>query len=169
MTNIINFENRLEKLNSLKNKRQIIVLTYGHFSSIHPGHIRYLQNAKSLGNLLVTVLKGDKNKKKSEKYNYSIGERSKSLEMLNICDHIIHLENDELLAIVKAINPSKLVFGTDYEKTLSEDIKDTVRHAREQNIEVIFDSGDVNYSTSDLLENSTSEIDLARKKTFLFN
>ena len=35
-------------------------LTYGHFSSIHPGHIRYLNYAKKKGNLLVVALLGDK-------------------------------------------------------------------------------------------------------------
>ena len=72
MTNIIEFHKREYKLHSLKNIRQDKVMTYGHFSSIHPGHIRYLQNAKSLADLLITVLKGDNGKSNSEKYSFSI-------------------------------------------------------------------------------------------------
>ena len=36
-------------------------LTYGHFSTIHPGHIRYLKHAKKKGNKLVIALLGDGN------------------------------------------------------------------------------------------------------------
>ena len=34
-------------------------LTYGHFSTIHPGHIRYLNYAKKKKNKLVVALLGD--------------------------------------------------------------------------------------------------------------
>ena len=166
MTNIIAFHKREDKLHSLKNISLNKVMTYGHFSSIHPGHIRYLQNAKSLGDLLITVLRGDNGKSNSEKYSFSISDRSTSLEMLNICDHIVHLENDELLDIVKVIKPNKLVFGTDYKSLLYSDIQDSVDFAKKNNIEVIFDSGDVNYSSSEFLERSTNELDQERKKIF---
>ena len=34
-------------------------LTYGHFSTIHPGHIRYLKHARDLGNRLIVAVIGD--------------------------------------------------------------------------------------------------------------
>ena len=34
-------------------KRKDFTLGYGHFTTIHPGHIRYLKHAKSLGNTLI--------------------------------------------------------------------------------------------------------------------
>ena len=36
-----------------------IVLGYGHFSAIHPGHIRYLKEAKELGDTLIVAIKPD--------------------------------------------------------------------------------------------------------------
>ncbi len=166
MTNIINFREREKKISALRNLKRNKVVTYGHFSSIHPGHIRYLQNAKSLGEILITVLRGDKDKKEEEKYAFSIEERSKSLAMLNICDYVIHLKNDEINELVNLINPSTLVFGTDYKYLLFEEIKETIDLAKNKNIDVIFNSGDVNYSTSELLESSTDELDVASKKLF---
>ena len=35
------------------------VLTYGHFSTIHPGHIRYLKHAAAQGAPLIEALIGD--------------------------------------------------------------------------------------------------------------
>ena len=104
MTRIISVAQRIKEFPYLKDLNQTKIIAYGHFSSIHPGHIRYLQNARSLGEILIVVIKGDKSKRSSEKYFFSINERSKSLAMLNICDYIIHLENDELHSIVEEIN-----------------------------------------------------------------
>ena len=35
------------------------VLAYGHFTTIHAGHIRYLRHAKKLGGNLIVALLGD--------------------------------------------------------------------------------------------------------------
>ena len=46
------------------------VLGYGHFNTIHPGHIRYLKHEKSLGDKLVIALIGDNNGSKNDfKFN----------------------------------------------------------------------------------------------------
>ena len=71
------FSERLEFSKKILDfNKQEIALAYGHFSSIHPGHIRYLQNAKSFGSKLVIGLRGDNDKPKSEKYIFSMKERS---------------------------------------------------------------------------------------------
>ena len=48
-------------------------MTYGHFSTIHPGHIRYLKNARNRGNKLYLALIGDEN---SNKIIFSQSERA---------------------------------------------------------------------------------------------
>ena len=62
MTKIISVAQRIKEFPYLKDLKQKKIIAYGHFSSIHPGHIRYLQNARSLGEILIVVIKGDKNK-----------------------------------------------------------------------------------------------------------
>ncbi len=166
MTRIISVPERIKEFPFIKNLNQKKIIAYGHFSSIHPGHIRYLQNARSLGKILIVVIKGDKNKKLSEKYFFSINERAKSLAMLNICDYIVHLENDELDIVVKDIKPDCLVFGTDYKKHLMSEIKQVVSFAKKNEIEIIYNSGEIKYASTELLEESNSEIDLTRKKAF---
>ena len=73
MTKIINFREKDDFLVNIDDfTHEEIALAYGHFSSIHPGHIRYLQNAKSFGNKLVIALRGDNDKPKSSKYTSTI-------------------------------------------------------------------------------------------------
>ena len=52
----------MTELTSLQrgNERSGCVLAYGHFTTIHPGHIRYLRShARDLGSDLVVALEGD--------------------------------------------------------------------------------------------------------------
>ena len=70
------------------------VLTYGHFSTIHPGHIRYLRHARGLGEQLVVALIGDGC---SNSYPFSQQERAEALGLLGIADAVLLLKADLLL------------------------------------------------------------------------
>ena len=112
MTKIIKFSEKFEFSKDIFGfNKQEVVLAYGHFSSIHPGHIRYLQNAKSFGNKLVIALRGDNDKPKPEKYIFSMKERSESLAMLKIAHLLVLLENDELYELVKKLKPKVIILG----------------------------------------------------------
>ena len=115
MTKIIKFSEKFKFSKKILDfNKQEIALAYGHFSSIHPGHIRYLQNAKSFGSKLVIGLRGDNDKPKSEKYIFSMKERSESLAMLKIADLLVSLDNDELTELVKQLKPKVIILGTEY-------------------------------------------------------
>ena len=51
-TKIINFD-------EIKSLPKEAVVAYGHFTTIHAGHIRYLRHAKKIGNELIVALLGD--------------------------------------------------------------------------------------------------------------
>ena len=146
-------------------KYKNIVMVYGHFSSIHPGYIRYLKNARTYGTNLIIALKGDEGDQK--RYPFSIKERTESLTLLNLCDCIIQLKNLELAEIIKEISPSVVVFGSDYKNTNSPDITNSISEAKRLKTKIIYESGESNYATTELLRNSKSEIDLSRKNVFL--
>ena len=88
-------------IHSIKNFNENLencVLTFGHFNTIHPGHIRYLKYAKEKGDILAVALKGDfedKNSKTFKKYEFSQLERAEALELLSISDYIFCLESDD--------------------------------------------------------------------------
>ena len=88
----------------LKNSRSWrgCVLAYGHFNTIHPGHIRYLRHARGLGNQLVVALIGDKN----TRYAFQQQERAEALSLLGIADAVVLLlEADELNEAIEALKP----------------------------------------------------------------
>ena len=168
MTKIIKFSEKFEFSKDIIGfNKQEIALAYGHFSSIHPGHIRYLQNAKSFGNKLVIALRGDNDKPKSEKYIFSMKERSESLAMLKIADLLVLLENDELYELVKKLKPKVIILGTEYKNLLFNQVKETISFAENNGIKVVFDSGENIYASTELLSESNLDIDLARKKLLL--
>ena len=75
-------------------------LAYGHFTTIHPGHIRYLKYAKTLGEELVVAIIGDGAESKEPRYQFNQNERSEALAMLDIAKVIIKLDDQELLDVL---------------------------------------------------------------------
>ena len=67
-------------IKELPKSLQNIVITYGHFDSIHPGHIRYLMHAKNLGGTLVVALRGDRLEKGRNRFQFS---KRKGQRLLN--------------------------------------------------------------------------------------
>ena len=57
------FKENLNVINNLKSEKKKIVFTNGCFDLLHVGHIRYLSNAKKLGNFLIVGLNSDESVK----------------------------------------------------------------------------------------------------------
>ena len=82
------------------------VLAYGHFNSVHPGHIRYLKKAASQGEYLIVAILPDTNKGKKRSYKFSQIERSEGLTALNVVNGIILNINNEETPAVANLNPN---------------------------------------------------------------
>ncbi len=136
------------------------VLAYGHFNTIHPGHIRYLRHARGLGEKLVVALIGDGN----ARYAYQQQERADALSLLGIADAVLLLEADELNAVIEALKPEVLVLGNEFKHNA--EIQPTLVQQRQQGGTVQFHAGDVHYATAELL--SGSERDLRQQRRSLF-
>lgn len=80
------FETKMEK----------IVFTTGTFNMIHPGHIRFLNKAKELGDKLVVFLDSDKKNEslKGHKAIFSYYERAEILEELKSIDHVFNYDSN---------------------------------------------------------------------------
>ena len=136
------------------------VLAYGHFTTIHPGHIRYLRHARGLGQKLVVALIGDG----KTSYAFPQKERAEALGLLGIADAVLLLEADELNAAVSVLKPEVLVLGNEFKNNA--DIQTTLVKQRQQGGAVQFHAGDIHYATADLL--SGSERDLRQQRRSLF-
>ena len=142
-------------------------LGYGHFSTIHVGHIRYLKKAKSLSKKLVIGLKGDfEIKEEKSRYQFNQEERAEALSLLDIADAIILLKNDELLEVIKNSSPKILVLGSQYEKNTEKGIKDSISLLSKRGISVIYHGGEVSYFGSELLTSNEDELEYKRVEEF---
>jgi len=66
------------------------VITYGTFDCLHPGHVRLLKKARSLGSRLIVGLSTDEfNAKKGKKAVLSYEQRREVLEELKCVDEVI--------------------------------------------------------------------------------
>ena len=80
------------------------ILGYGHFNSIHPGHLRYLKHAKDINNLFVVAIMKNLS---SNGIVFSQNERALSVAQLGIADAVILLPNNSLNEAVLNLSPKK--------------------------------------------------------------
>ncbi len=98
-------------------EEKTIVFTNGCFDIIHAGHVSYLEEAKSLGDILVVGLNSDESVRriKGEKRPI-INERERAyiLSRLKPVDYVVLFEEDTPERLIKAIRPHILVKGGDW-------------------------------------------------------
>ena len=141
------------------------VMVYGHFSSVHPGHIRHLRYAREVANEVVVALVGDKST--SEALSYSQKERAEALSCVSVIDKIVLLEGNELSEAIEKIKPSILLLGKEHEDTKEENLINAIREQRKNGGKVIFDAGETHYASSKLLEEPFNALQDAKRKEFL--
>lgn len=94
-----------------------IVFTNGCFDIMHVGHIRYLQEASKLGDILIVALNSDDSVKKLKGSARPVNSESERAEMmcaLGCVDYVVIFKEDTPLRLIEAIQPDILVKGGDY-------------------------------------------------------
>ena len=94
-----------------------VVFTNGVFDILHPGHIRYLQQARALGDALVVGLNADASVRRNKGPQRPINteqERAEILAALDCVDCVVIFTADTPAEIIKAIAPDVLVKGADW-------------------------------------------------------
>ena len=160
MTKIITLD---QAINSFKG----CVLAYGHFTTIHPGHIRYLRHARDQGEKLVIALLSDEDDYKIPKYAFNQEDRAEALSLLSIADAILLMKDYGLNFLIKQLYPELLVLGKEFENSNDKQIISAINLQRENGFEVDFHAGDIQYASTDLLRGSESEISIYRRKLFI--
>jgi len=89
------------------------VLATGTFEILHPGHLLYLEYAKSLGDELYVIVARDKNVKHKPKPIISEYQRLKMISSLKIVDKAILGNENDMFESLKDINPDIIVLGYD--------------------------------------------------------
>ena len=114
---IMNKENAKTQIQDWQKKGEKIVFTNGCFDILHTGHIKYLFEAKSLGNHLVIGLNTDNSVKRLKGENRPLQDeqdRALILAALEAVDLVVLFEEDTPLEIITFLKPDILVKGSDY-------------------------------------------------------
>jgi rfaE bifunctional protein nucleotidyltransferase chain/domain len=105
------------ELRSLQSAGKKIVFTNGVFDLIHPGHIRYLREAASLGDRLIVALNDDdsvKRLKGSKRPLIPGRERAKIVASLDMVSYVTLFSDDTPLPVIETLKPDVLAKGGDY-------------------------------------------------------
>ena len=106
-----------EILEEKRRQGQRIVFTNGCFDLLHVGHVKYLQKARSLGDLLVLGLNSDDSIRRLKGENRPLigeEERAHILAALDCIDYVVLFDEDTPLELISTLRPDILVKGGDY-------------------------------------------------------
>ena len=94
-----------------------VVFTNGCFDLLHAGHVKYLQKARNLGDLLVLGLNSDasvRRLKGTKRPLIDQDERAHLLAALDCIDYVVIFDEDTPLNLITALKPLVLAKGGDY-------------------------------------------------------
>jgi D-beta-D-heptose 7-phosphate kinase/D-beta-D-heptose 1-phosphate adenosyltransferase len=101
----------------VRDRAGVVVFTNGVFDILHPGHARYLSEARALGDALIVAVNSDRsvriNKGPSRPVNGE-RERAEVLLALRCVDAVVVFDEETPHEIIGAIQPDVLVKGADW-------------------------------------------------------
>jgi D-beta-D-heptose 7-phosphate kinase/D-beta-D-heptose 1-phosphate adenosyltransferase len=114
---IVPWERLAQIIRELQQAGHKVVFTNGVFDLIHPGHIRYLREARALGDMLVVALNSDESVtriKGPQRPILPLTERARILAALEPVDYLTAFEQDTPEQVIAMLRPDILVKGGDY-------------------------------------------------------
>ena len=94
-----------------------IVFTNGVFDLLHPGHVRYLQHARALGDALIVGVNSDRSVRANKGPSRPItpeDERAEVLGALTCVDGVVIFDAETPHELIAALQPDILVKGSDW-------------------------------------------------------
>jgi rfaE bifunctional protein nucleotidyltransferase chain/domain len=94
-----------------------VVFTNGVFDLLHPGHVRYLQQARSLGRVLMVGLNSDRSVRAIKGPDRPVNpehERAELLLALSCVDAVVIFDDETPYAVIQRVQPDVLVKGADW-------------------------------------------------------
>ena len=141
---------RLEDLPA-RLKGEKIVLANGCFDILHVGHLRYLEHARALGDVLVVAINSDKSMRTIKDRGRPIlpeNERVSLVSALRCVDHIVLFDEPDVSRILDVLRPAIHAKGTDYTERSVPERDKVLAYGGEVRI-----AGDPkNHSTRDIIE-----------------
>ena len=107
----------LEERERLRREGKRVVFTNGCFDLLHPGHVRYLREARSLGDLLVVALNSDASVRVLKGAGRPIlnqDERAEVMAALEVVDYVTIFDEETPRELIARLLPDVLVKGGDW-------------------------------------------------------
>jgi len=116
----------------LKKRGKKVVFTNGCFDILHVGHVKYLEEAKSYGDVLILGLNSDESVSRLKGPTRPVNtedDRAYILASLEAVDYVVKFYEDTPYELIKAVQPHILVKGGDYEgkEVVGQDIANELR------------------------------------------
>ena len=102
---------------ALRRAGRKVVFTNGVFDLLHPGHVRYLQQAKELGDALIVGVNSDRSvrlNKGEGRPVHAQAERAEILGALQVVDVVVVFDEETPHEVIAAVQPDVLVKGADW-------------------------------------------------------
>ena len=115
---IVDFEKIEHISKDLKAQNKKVVFTNGCFDILHLGHVKYLQKAKALGDVLIVGVNSNESVSRLKGPERPVNDqydRAYLLASLEVVDYVVIFEEDTPYELIKRVKPDILVKGKDYE------------------------------------------------------
>jgi len=102
----------------MRDAGKTVVFTNGVFDLLHPGHVRYLQQARGLGDVLVVAVNADASVRRNKGEGRPVtseAERAELLAALECVDVVTVFDEDTPAEVIRAVQPDVLVKGADWQ------------------------------------------------------
>lgn len=117
MKKIVSFEELIVERERLRGEGKRLVFTNGCFDLLHPGHVSYLSQARSLGDALVVALNSDRSVRALKGEGRPIlneTERAEVIAALEAVDYVTIFDEETPRELIAALLPDVLVKGGDW-------------------------------------------------------
>lgn len=114
---LTNLDTAIKIVDTYKKNNRKVVFTNGCFDIIHAGHVRYLTEAKKLGDILIIGLNSDESVRKLKGETRPVNtivDRAEVLFGLKPVDYVIEFKEETPKNLIYSIIPDVLVKGADY-------------------------------------------------------
>lgn len=116
-TKIVSLEALEQRAKEIRQGKRRLVLTNGCFDLLHVGHVRYLEQARRLGDFLAVAVNGDESVRTLKGNGRPINpeaDRAEVLAALGAVDFITIFQQERATQVIAAVRPAIYVKGGDY-------------------------------------------------------
>jgi D-beta-D-heptose 7-phosphate kinase/D-beta-D-heptose 1-phosphate adenosyltransferase len=143
-------EELLKQRQRWKRQGKTVVFTNGCYDLLHPGHIRLLEQARSLGDVLILALNSDASTRRAKGPSRPLiaeRERAELASALEAVDAVVLFDEDTPRDLIASVLPDVLVKGADWSHFVAG--REEVEAAGGKVLTIALEAG---YSTTNIVE-----------------